>query len=502
MRLPDLAKQMALRMGAISLVKVMGFFTRIILFRLIGPEGIGLYQMAYSVYALILTVITGGFPTALALSMAKDRRQGWKLFNGTAIVLALLGIGTGFCFYTLAARIAMMLGGAHLEFVIKCVAPALAIVPFLTLLRGLLQGMEFYGYIAVSEFIEQVFRIAAMVFMATVWIQYGVSYAVGGLMLGAPVGALIALCFLLIILASPSVHKLNHNDKPALQQLKKPEMILFIHAAFSIFATRIIIPASDFLDALIIPNRLQAAGLTISEATSVYGIITGMASTIVYMPMLVIYALVFTLSTKLTADWESGRQDSYIRRTRFAMEIVWLWGCGSALVLFFYAGDLSDLLFSDRSAETSIRYMALAPLLSGIRELSTVALWGIGNKKTPLIGLIIGVICSLALNYYLLSIPGFAYAGAAIGILSLELIPALWNINVLRRYTKRVVNGLFSSTTIIVLLFTASLFLAKLITQVIHLPRIVQSVGEMMLIFGSLTLYLLYYYLKKERRVI
>ncbi|SDP10120.1 stage V sporulation protein B [Paenibacillus sp. yr247] len=501
MRLPELATQMALRTGAIFLVKVLGFFARIMLFRLLGSEGIGLYQMAYSVYALILTFIIGGFPTAISLSTARDRKQGWQLFKGSAIFLALSGVVLGFYCFGLATPISLLLGDAHLEFALQCIAPAIAIVPFLSFLRGFLQGMEYYGLIAVSEIIEQLFRIAVMIIITTAWLRFGIPNAVGGSMLGAPAGAFIALCFLLIVLVSSTNHKLNFNNKKTTsQRLKKPSIFLFIFTSLSILATRLIVPVSDFLDAIIIPHQLQAAGMSVSDAISVYGIITGMATTIVYMPTLVIFALAYTLSTKITTDWQAGRQDRFVRRIRSAMEIAWLWGCGSALVLFFYANDLSNLLFSNGLAETGIRYMSLVPLLSGIRELSTIALWGIGDKKTPLIGLIIGVICSLTLNYYLIAIPGFTYAGAAIGILSLELIAALWNMNTLRTYTKGILKGLTSSTIVIILFFAVSLFLAKLTFQVIHLPR--QSIVEMMLIYGCLIFYILMRFLKNERRLI
>jgi stage V sporulation protein B len=502
MRLPELARQMALRTGAIFLVKVMGFFARIVLFRMLGPEGIGLYQMAYSVYALILTVITGGFPTALALSTARDCEQGRQLFNGAAIFLAIFGIILGFYCYALASPISLLLGNVHLEFAIQCIAPAVAIVPFLSLLRGFLQGMEYYGYIAVSELIEQLVRIAVMITIATTWLRFGIPYTVGGSMLGAPAGAFISLIFLLIVLMSSTVHKLSFNSKRTLQRLTKPGVFLFIHSALSILATRFIVPVSDFLDAIIIPHRLQATGLSVSDATSVYGIITGMATTIVYMPSLVTSALAYTLSTKVTADWQLGLHDRFVWRTRSAMEIVWLWGCSSALVLFFYAGDLSNLIFSNGSAEIGIRYLALVPLLSGIRELSTVALWGTGDRNTPLIGLTIGAVCSVALNYYLIAIPGFTYAGAAIGILSLELIAALWNMNRLRTYTKRILTGLSSSTIVIILLFAASLLLAKLISQVVHLPHYVQSIGEMTLINSCTILYIIMRFQKKERHII
>ncbi|WP_187274029.1 polysaccharide biosynthesis C-terminal domain-containing protein [Paenibacillus sp. N3.4] len=72
------------------------------------------------------------------------------------------------------------------------------------------------------------------------------------------------------------------------------------------------------------------------------------------------------------------------------------------------------------------------------------------RKKIPLFGLVIGVICSLALNYYLLAIPGFAYAGAAIGIISLELIATLWNLNKLRTHMQGFQKGLTSGTFFII----------------------------------------------------
>ncbi|MFD0696767.1 oligosaccharide flippase family protein [Paenibacillus sp. GCM10027628] len=503
MIVPKLATQMALRTGAIFLVKVIGFFARIVLFRLLGSEGIGLYQMAYSVYALILTVITGGFPTAISLATASNRKQGWLLFKGAGIFLAFSGIVLGFYCYSYASPLSLLLGDAHLEFAIQCIAPAIAIVPFLSFLRGFLQGLEYYGYIAVSELIEQLFRVAAMITITTMWLRFGIPNAVGGSMLGAPVGALISLCFLLIVLISSTIHKLNVNDnKTTLRQLKKSDICLFIFSALSILATRSIVPVSDFLDAIIIPHRLQAAGMSVSDSVSVYGIISGMAATIVYMPTLVTFALAYTLSTKITTDWQAGRRDRFVWRIQSALQAVWLWGCGSAIVLFFYAEDLSNLLFSNSSADSCIRYMLLIPLLSGIRELSTIALWGIGDKKNPLIGLIIGVMISLALNYYLIAIPGITYVGAATGMLSLEMIAALWNMKKLRTYMKGLLNGLTSSTIVIILLFAATLFLTRLTSQAVHLPRLVQSIGEMTLIYGFLIVYILIRFLKKERRLI
>lgn len=52
---------MVLTMAGI-VVKILGGLNRILLSRLLGGEGIGLYQMAYPVYILLLSIMAPGFP--------------------------------------------------------------------------------------------------------------------------------------------------------------------------------------------------------------------------------------------------------------------------------------------------------------------------------------------------------------------------------------------------------------------------------------------------------
>ena len=44
------------------MVKVIGSVNRILLSRLLGGEGIGLYQMAYPVYLLLVAISSAGIP--------------------------------------------------------------------------------------------------------------------------------------------------------------------------------------------------------------------------------------------------------------------------------------------------------------------------------------------------------------------------------------------------------------------------------------------------------
>ena len=66
-------------------VKILGGINRILLSRLLGGEGIGLYQMAYPVYILLLSIVGAGIPIAVSIMVAEQAARG--NFTGTRRIL-------------------------------------------------------------------------------------------------------------------------------------------------------------------------------------------------------------------------------------------------------------------------------------------------------------------------------------------------------------------------------------------------------------------------------
>ncbi len=68
------------------IAKVMGFVYRVVLTRLIDAEGMGLYQMAYPVYTILLVISRSGIPVSLAKLISArlaldERRAAFKIFK-------------------------------------------------------------------------------------------------------------------------------------------------------------------------------------------------------------------------------------------------------------------------------------------------------------------------------------------------------------------------------------------------------------------------------------
>lgn len=429
MKLP-VSNPAALRAGAILVSKVIGLAGRATLTRILGAEGVGLYQIAYSCYGIFLMIITGGLPTALALFTAKQPGRGWSAFRTLSALLALAGAAASLLMYMQSERIALLLGNPEVEAGIRCLAPALLAVPLLQLLRGYMQGAERYGAISCSELAEQAVRVGTMILLVCLFASEGTSVALGAGLTGTTIGALSAFLMLTVFLVT---RRSLAEGSLEFHQPVRSEVRSIVQASMAIGFTRLLMPASDFIDSLLIPRRLQAAGYTLSEATSIYGVITGMAVIVAYMPTIVTAAISYTMTMKLASHYQQGKLKSYQVIIQRMLRLCWTWGLLSGMFLFLFADPLAYLLFHTPEAGAPIRYFAVLPLIVGIRELTTSILWTQERKNVPFVGLLNGIAFSTALLFFLLAIPGFGYEAASIGILALEGVAVWCNLYALHR---------------------------------------------------------------------
>lgn len=89
-----------------------------------------------------------------------------------------------------------------------------------------------------------------------------------------------------------------------------------------------------------------------------------LASIIVYLPTILTAALSYTVAPKLSASWQSHDRKDFMESSNFRLEIGWLWGISSALILFFHADELSALIFGNENAAQAIQWVFFVPIFS------------------------------------------------------------------------------------------------------------------------------------------
>lgn len=169
-----------------------------------------LYSVGYRSYALFLAVSTAGVPSAIAKQMAyyhakKEYGVADKLFKLALIIMVTMGLVTGGIFYLIAPQLAAASATDMPEaatLVIRSLAPALLILPVMSIFRGYFQGFNDMVPTAVSQILEQVARIIYMLVATYAIMQVwsgDVTAAVAHSTFAAFIGALLALLYLLIV---------------------------------------------------------------------------------------------------------------------------------------------------------------------------------------------------------------------------------------------------------------------------------------------------------------
>lgn len=425
----SLIRQTGVRLGAITLTKGLGLLGRVILTRIIGAEGIGVFQIAYAYFGFVLMLVTNGFPTALAIFTAGNKRMGWIWFKKLSFWLLLGGLFAFLLTLTFAEQISYVLGNTNSYYFIRALAPAFISVPLLALFRGYLQGLEKYEAIAFSEVAEQFVRITVMLTLCIFLLPQGAMFAGGLSMLGTSLGGIVAFVILLIFYIRNTT---SSTYKESLPGTSDGDMSWFVRSSMAICLTRLLIPLSDIADALIIPARLQQAGYSSHEATALFGVLTGMALLIVYMPTLVTAALSHTMTMKLANAWKEQKCSIFEHYSLHSIRFSWSWGIVSTLFLIVYAEELAFFLFHSKEAGHLIKSLSLIPLLVGVREITTSILWAREQKKITFMATAIGIVFAIGCHYFLIPSPYLQLYGAVIGILLMELIVLAANIFALR----------------------------------------------------------------------
>ncbi|SCC04908.1 putative polysaccharide biosynthesis protein [Weissella bombi] len=134
-----------------------------------------LFSQGYQIYSVALLIATAGLPNVLArlvaeYSASRQYEAIRHIFRQALNLGAILGIVAGAVLYLLAGLLSQ--GDPNVVRVIRALSAAVVIIPILSMLRGYVQGFEFMGLSAWSQFIEQLVRVVYMLAM-TYWIMVG-----------------------------------------------------------------------------------------------------------------------------------------------------------------------------------------------------------------------------------------------------------------------------------------------------------------------------------------
>ncbi|MGI6163719.1 MAG: putative polysaccharide biosynthesis protein [Bacillota bacterium] len=419
------------------MVKIIGAVYRIPLYSILGSEGMGLFQYAYPIYAIMLTVSSAGLNVAISKAVAerwvlKKYGAAREVFRVSIILMAVLGLAGTLLLYSMSGWIAgNMAKDPRARLSIAAISPALFLAAVLSALRGWFQGIEEMEAPAVSQVLEQIGRLLTMYVLARMLLPKGIEYAASGATFGAAVGAFVGIVYIGIVYFTRARHWAVSNGEQTGSWPSIAKEVIRIAVPISLASA--VFGITELIDLGLVPGRLQAAGISPDEATRLFGQLAGGAFPFLNIPTIFTGALQAALVPSISGATVLRDRVSITRRVQKALTMTIVLALPAAMGLYVLAEPVPALLLKDLGIGRILRPLTPAVLFLALQQVTSGILHGLGRLRAPLINLAWAALAKAVLTYFLVGMPVMGIVGASVATTFHFGVAAILNLVAIQR---------------------------------------------------------------------
>lgn len=363
----------ALLTGAGFISRILGFFYRIFLSRTIGANGLGLYQLIFPVFGLCLAISASGIQTAISRYVASSNKPRLYLWCGMLLSVSLSGLLAIFV-YWLAPWIASdFLKEARTTDLLRLMSLALIPSAIHACFNGYYYGKKNSVPPAICQIVEQLARVFGTLIIFQVLQTENKPlepiHAVWGLVISELAGLLVNVTYYLLLKESKQESTATPSN---ISMLSYPLKALGI-MAIPLSLNHVLMTMSHSLEHLLLPQQLTLFGYSSDEALSHFGILTGMALSVIFFPSAITNSLSVLLLPRISETKSRGDMCAVLDTIKGTL------CCGVALgslctfVFLFTADWFGSFVFDNTLAGFYIRILSiLCPFMYTSSLLSSI----------------------------------------------------------------------------------------------------------------------------------
>ncbi|WP_010195375.1 putative polysaccharide biosynthesis protein [Bacillus sp. m3-13] len=420
---------------------------------MVGNDAGDLYSYAYVLYSVFLSAATLGVPLAVSKFVAKynalgEYSVGRKLFRSGIYVMSVSGIVSFLALYILAPYLSpIVMGGEEgmytfedVTYVVRMVSVALLLVPIMSLIRGFFQGYESMGPTAISQVVEQLVRIVFLLgslYVILNVLEGEMTVAIGFATFAAFVGAIGGLAILVGYWFKRKNHldTLLEKDPDSVEISYKSMYKELVSYAMPFVFVGLAMPLYQLIDTLSFNKAMVMAGYAIDHARVAFGIINNYGQKLIMIPITLATAFALSLLPAITKSFINGQHHSLQKQLSVTLQILLFLTVPSCIGLSLLGGPAYAAFFSyDPLGGQLLTWYAPTAIPLAIFTVTASVLQGINRQKYTVVGLAIGLLLKLVLNYPLILLMGAegSIVATAIGYTA-SVAVNLWAI---KKYTE------------------------------------------------------------------
>ncbi len=464
------------------IVKIIGLAYKIPLISILGADGMGYFNTAYEIFALLCGVSTSGLPVAVSMLVSSAREMGngkraRGIYRTSSALLMTKGVLFSGALAVLAEPIARAVGNPQAYFAILAISPALLFTCAAGAVRGYFQGCRIMTPTATSQLIEAVGKLLLGVSFAAFGVRAGMSLAVSSALavLGVSVGSFVAALYLWAKKRADTAENkylAGSNDKVSRYVFE------LLRISLPITLCSALIGVTRIIDMTLMLRRLQDIGVSSVEANRIYGSYTTLALPVFSLVPAFIPPITESLIPRLAAAVQSGSRSEQTRAVSGAMRLTVFLAMPASMGIILYSRQILSLLFAGQTEAVDVSapllsVLGVSVLFSCIVTTTNAVLQSYKRVFLPMISLTAGAVVKAASAYILVGDPTFAEMGAPLSTLLSNAAVMLLNFV----FVTRTVSGRTGMLSELPKPFFASL-VAMAMSYAVFLPTVRAGVSQ------------------------
>lgn len=426
------------------IVKVIGAVYRIPLANIVGESGMAYYEVAYPYYSWLLVISSAGLPTAVSKLVSERIARGdgvgaKNVFKAAMQLLAAIGIVTTIVLFAASSGIASLSGAAPAKFSLMALSPALLFVSIMCAYRGYLQGMQCMTGTAISQVIEQVFKLIAGFGLAFYFIKTQPNrpeLAAMGALIGVSISELIALIVIKFYYSinlrrgNLPITSLSNNRMMGRSMGGRSIIRNLLILAIPITIGASIMPITGIADSVFIINILESKNLAVlgnielanEAARTAYTVLRSYVTPLINMPAVLTLSLSMSLVPAISQAIAKKEKRTVRAASGTGIKLAMFIGAPCTAGLFVLGGPIMSMLYyavrnnSERfiQAQQVMYIAAIGVLFLSLVQTLTGIIQGMGKPRIPVYFLAIGGVVKVVSMLLIMNFTNLGILGAAL----------------------------------------------------------------------------------------
>lgn len=409
------------------IAKIVSVFYKVPLEYYTGTVGLGYYQVTYPLYSLLTAAGLIGIPNSISKLVAeeiarKEYNEAHQTFRYAFILSGLLGLLVSVLLIVFGR---LIIHAENIEQSGYYALMGLSIAPvFISTagaIRGYLQGMQIMYPTAISQIIENLFKVFLGIGFVIILLNQNksISVAIGGAAVGVSLGFVFSTLYLSYVYFK---HRRGIYERIRAQKTQQKFSFSKIAKKIALMAIPVTIASAAFSIMGLIDNvtlqrslheLITAEGIQIEQGKYLIGVL-GKVQTIISVPLVLSVSLIISIVPSISAASVLRNKDELKHKIKESVEIALKIGLPAATGIMVLSGPILTFVYGEPDGNDYLMFYAASLVFIILSQSLIGILQGMTRHYVPVLIVLGSAVLKILVNIILIhtSLGGY---GAMIG---------------------------------------------------------------------------------------